>query len=94
MGKNTPTFNDHTKYSRQGVTQPVFDMHTARWSFVAAADSQVPDCPQEITNQGQCRTSAFKECRNFEMSVRKIEQLRRSACGLADAQFFSRLRHR
>ena len=36
----------------------------------------------------------FSAWRNFEMRVRKIEQDRRSACGLADAQFFSRLRHR
>ena len=39
-------------------------------------------------------SSAFSDCRNLLMRVRKMLQLRRSACGMADAQFLSRLRQR
>ena len=38
--------------------------------------------------------SAFRECLNLAMRVRKMLHDRANACGMEEVQFFSRLRHR
>ena len=38
--------------------------------------------------------SAFSECLNLAMRVRKMLQERAKACGMDEVQFFSKLRHR